>query len=89
MRKAKNDVLSGIRLTADALKEGRIVICAPCADAIREFGSYCWDLTAGERDQVKKQFDHAMDEIRYFVATVVARSAAEDGFFAGYVERSV
>ena len=47
VRKAKNDVLSGIRLTADALKAGRIVICDPCADAIREFGSYCWDLTAG------------------------------------------
>ena len=89
VRKARNDVLSGIRLTAGALKEGRIVICAPCADAIREFGSYCWDLTAGERDQVRKQFDHAMDEIRYFVATVVAPEEAGDGFFAGYVERSV
>ncbi len=89
VRKAKNDVLSGIRLTADALKAGRIVICDPCADAIREFGSYCWDLTAGERDQVKKQFDHAMDEIRYFVATVAAPEERADGFFAGFVERRV
>lgn len=89
VRKAVNDVLSGIRLTADALKEGKIVICAPCADAIREFGSYCWDLSAGDRDKVKKQFDHAMDEIRYFVATVVAPEDKGDGFFAGFVERSV
>ena len=47
VRKANNDVLSGIRLTADALKEGKIVICTPCGDAVREFGSYCWDLSAG------------------------------------------
>ena len=89
VRKASNDVLSGIRLTADALKNGKIVICDPCADAIREFGSYCWDLSAGDRDKVKKQFDHAMDEIRYFVATVAAPEEAGDRFWAGFVERRV
>ncbi|MBQ9932848.1 MAG: PBSX family phage terminase large subunit, partial [Ruminiclostridium sp.] len=86
VRKARNEVLSGIRLTADALKSGRVVICSPCADAIREFGSYCWDLSDGDKDRVKKQFDHAMDEIRYFVATVV--SPEEGGFWAGVVERT-
>lgn len=87
VRKANNDVLSGIRLTADALKNRKIVICSPCEDAIREFGSYCWDLASGDRDRVRKEFDHAMDEIRYFVATVVAPEDADDCFFAGYVER--
>lgn len=89
VRKANNDVLSGIRLTADALKAGRIVICSPCRDAIREFGAYCWDLTAGDKDKVRKEFDHAMDEIRYFVATVAAPEEGDDPFFAGYVERRV
>ncbi|MDY3014871.1 MAG: PBSX family phage terminase large subunit [Evtepia sp.] len=87
VRKAKNDVLSGIRLTADALKNGTIVICSPCTDAIREFGSYCWDLSSGDKDKVKKEFDHAMDEIRYFVATIAAPEQREDIFFAGFVER--
>ena len=77
VRKADNEVLSGIRRTADALKNGRIVICEPCQDAIREFGSYCWDLHSGDQDRVRKEDDHAMDEIRYFVATVV--SPAERG----------
>ena len=36
VRKADNDVLTGIRQTSDALKEGRIVICEGCADCIRE-----------------------------------------------------
>ena len=89
VRKANNDVISGIRLTADALKAGRIVICSPCQDAIREFGSYCWDLAAGDKDKVRKEFDHAMDEIRYFVATVAAPEEGDDPFFAGYVERRV
>lgn len=89
VRKAKNDVLSGIRLTADALKNRKIVICAPCTDAIREFSSYCWDLTSGSKDQVKKQFDHAMDDIRYFVATVAAPEEAKGSFFAQFVERRV
>lgn len=89
VRKANNDVISGIRLTADALKAGRIVICSPCQEAIREFGSYCWDLAAGDRDKVRKEFDHAMDEIRYFVATVAAPEEGDDPFFAGYVERRV
>lgn len=33
VRKADNEVLSGIRQTADALKQGKVVICPPCTDA--------------------------------------------------------
>ena len=36
VRKAENDVLSGIRLTSDLLKAGKIVICEGCADCLRE-----------------------------------------------------
>ena len=85
VRKARNEVLSGIRLTADALKSGRVVICSPCADAIREFGQYSWDEKAGG-DRVKKDHDHAMDDIRYFAATVAAKEQS-GRIFAGSVER--
>ncbi len=86
VRRAKNEVLSGIRRTAQALREGKIVICEACTEAIREFSAYCWDLKEGDRDQVKKQFDHAMDEIRYFVMTAL-ESSGEDAFYAAVVER--
>lgn len=66
---ADNHVLSGIRVTAELLKRGRIVICKPCRDAIREFSLYCWE-GKGEQDRVVKEFDHAMDEIRYFAQSV-------------------
>ena len=83
--KADNDVLSGIRLTSDALKEGKIVICEGCADALREMDEYVWDLSSGNKDRVKKEHDHAMDDMRYFVSTVLKEQAS--GFVALSVER--
>ncbi|MGI5935769.1 MAG: PBSX family phage terminase large subunit [Oscillospiraceae bacterium] len=84
--KAENDLLSGIRLTASLLKSGRLVICRDCADAIREFSLYCWDEDAGGgRDVPLKENDHAMDDIRYFAATVASRP--RKAFFARWVER--
>lgn len=70
--KAENDVLAGIRVTAELLRQGRLVICSPCVDAIREFSLYSWDETA-IGDRVRKVHDHAMDDIRYFAVTVAAR----------------
>lgn len=84
--KAENDVLSGIRLTADLLKAGRLVICEDCVDAIREFSLYAWDEKREDRDAPIKLFDHAMDDIRYFAATVV-KPGGEEGFAATFVER--
>jgi PBSX family phage terminase large subunit len=70
VRKAKNEVLDGIRLTARLLGEGKLQIGAGCKDAIREFGLYVWDDKAPE-DRPLKTNDHAMDEIRYFCATIL------------------
>ena len=83
--KANNDVLVGIRLTADHLKAGKIVICEGCADALREMDEYVWDLRAGNGDRVKKEHDHAMDDMRYFVSTVLG--GRQTGFAACSVER--
>ena len=83
--KAENDVLSGIRLTSDALKEGRIVICEGCGDCIREMDEYVWDLASEGKDRVKKEHDHAMDDMRYFVSTVLGKK--EPGFVACAVQR--
>ena len=73
VRKAKNDVLYGIRLTAAMLRCGVLKIGTGCTDAIREFGLYRWE-EKGEVDRVVKENDHAMDDIRYFCATVLRRS---------------
>lgn len=72
VRKAKNDVLYGIRLTAAMLQAGVIRIGSNCEDAIREFDLYRWE-EKGEVDKPIKENDHAMDDIRYFCATVMRR----------------
>lgn len=81
--RADNDVVKGIRKTSDALKSGRIKICKPCRDAIREFSLYRWDESA-KYDAPRKENDHAMDDIRYFVMSL---ENSADGFFAVSVER--
>ena len=70
VEKANNDVLNGIRRTADALRSGRIVICAECVDCLREMDLYVWER-GGTRDRVEKRNDHAMDDMRYFVMGVL------------------
>lgn len=76
---AKNNVADGIRLTSTALKNKNIVICKNCSDSIREFGLYRWDEN-NSRDCPIKENDHAMDDIRYFVTTVLSNNNSE--FFA-------
>ena len=85
VEKADNDVLSGIRLTADLLKSGQIVICNNCPDAIREFSLYCWDTRSEAKDVPVKENDHAMDEIRYFAVAVLGNKT--DAFAMTFVER--
>ena len=80
---AQNSVVNGIRMTSGALKDGRIRICRNCADSRREFQLYRWD--SDRRDDVPvKENDHAMDDIRYFVTTVVCGGS---GFRAIAAER--
>ncbi len=75
--KAKNDVLSGIRLVSDALQEDRLRIGSSCGDILREFTQYCWNDSA-VGDAPRKEHDHAMDDMRYFVSTVLCRKQEEE-----------
>lgn len=70
VRKAKNEVVEGIRTTGSLLKSGRVKIGGNCKDAISEFGVYCWDEKAAD-DRPLKINDHAMDDIRYFCYTIL------------------
>ena len=72
VRKADNSVLDGIRVTGTLLQSGRLLVHKSCQDAIREFGVYSWDEESQE-DKVVKEFDHAMDDIRYFCTTIAKK----------------
>ncbi len=68
--KAKNNVIDGIREVSTLLKKEEIKICDICQDSIREFSLYRWD-SSGNKDSPVKENDHAMDDIRYFVSTIL------------------
>ena len=82
---ARNDVIDGIRRVSDCLKEQKIMFSPECKDTIREFGLYRWEENSA-KDAVKKENDHAMDDIRYFVSTVVTQTD-DCGFFAVAAKR--
>ena len=84
--KADNDVADGIRVTADLLRQRRIVLCRPCRDCLRELAQYCWDEKAG-KDAPRKEHDHAMDEMRYFAMDLAGERSG--GFAAISVVRKI
>lgn len=70
VRKGKNDVVEGIRRTATALEQGKLLFSPDCKNSFREFALYRWDESSSQ-DRPIKENDHAMDDIRYFVSTIL------------------
>ena len=79
VRKARNDVIDGIRFTGTQLNTGNIAFLDICENTIKEFASYIWDAKACERGEDKpiKQHDHAMDAVRYFCFTIIYKPRAK------------
>lgn len=70
VRKANNDVLGGIRRTSTLMKAGRLLVHRECRGFLKEIKLYRWDEKA-HTDTVLKENDHAMDDTRYLVNTVL------------------
>jgi PBSX family phage terminase large subunit len=85
--KADNDVADGIRVTANLLKQRKIVICEGCESCLAEIAAYCWEDSGTGRDRPKKERDHAMDEMRYF-AVSIAKKERGGGIAMRAVERA-
>ncbi|SFU70899.1 PBSX family phage terminase large subunit [Alicyclobacillus macrosporangiidus] len=74
VRDAENDVLEGIRMTATMIAKRKLRVNRDrCPHLVKEIAGYVWDAKAAERGEEKplKQNDHAVDAMRYLVATVV------------------
>lgn len=85
--RADNDVADGIRVTANLLKQRKIVICEGCESCLAEIAAYCWEDSGTGRDRPKKERDHAMDEMRYF-AVSIAKKERGGGIAMRAVERA-
>ncbi|MEE1219867.1 MAG: PBSX family phage terminase large subunit [Ruminococcus sp.] len=67
---ARNNVVNGIRRVSQVLRDGSLKICRNCKASRKEFSLYRWDSRKAD-DLPVKENDHAMDDIRYFVSTVI------------------
>lgn len=81
--RANNDVGDGIRVTAEMLRNHRLLIGKDCTDFLREIDGYCWDERGG-RDVPRKANDHAMDDLRYFAMDLAGGDCSS---FAACVRR--
>lgn len=73
--KANNDVEYGITMVHSLLSTGHILINRDnCPNLINELGLYVWDEKKGEKgkEQPVKANDHALDALRYVVATTTS-----------------
>lgn len=65
-----NDVLNGIQDVTKFLNSDVLYFYKDCVKTFEEFETYAWDEESGE-DKVIKEFDHSMDQLRYFCRTVL------------------
>jgi PBSX family phage terminase large subunit len=68
---ANNDVLDGIGKLTSEMSKGNIVVLDKCKHLIREIEGYVWDESAAKKgdDEPMKKDDHAIDALRYAIAT--------------------
>ena len=64
-------MLTGIRHLSEELAAGRILFHKSCRDTIRGVLPSTGGKREGAKEAPLKENDHAMDDVRYFVETVV------------------
>ncbi len=80
VKQANNAVKPGIELTRSMFRQGLLMINDCCGDILAELEGYAWDEKAPE-DKPIKENDHACDDMRYFVYTILRRDY--DSLFYG------
>lgn len=79
IRNAENDVIPGIANCMTLLDTEYVKFSPRCKNLQREFGLYSWDANSG-KDEVIKENDHAMDDFRYFVQTILRKEFKHIGW---------
>jgi PBSX family phage terminase large subunit len=81
--KTNNDVQYGISCMQSWIKNERFLICKQCPNLIREIGMYVWDEKQSQKgyDEPMKQNDHAIDAVRYVLATHKPQTFDEEAYY--------
>ncbi len=77
VRKAKNDVLDGIRYVSGLLHRGEYTVHGSCKETPKGYAAYVWDEKAQKRGEDKpvKANDHVNDRDRYALYTHFGRGS--------------
>ena len=70
VKRAKNQIIPGVRHTGAALASGKVTISPKCKELIKELEGYQW----GENEKPKKENDHHADALRYLCMSEVKRA---------------
>ena len=81
---AKNDVENGIQMMTREMAAGNLIVLDSCTNLIREIQSYVWDSKAADKgyDEPLKKDDHAVDALRYAVASHKVAKWDNEGYSA-------
>lgn len=74
VKDADNEVEDGIRMVSTMMAKRKLRVHRKnCPNFLKERASYIWDEKSAQLGKEKplKQMDHAMDNIRYFVKTII------------------
>lgn len=68
---ANNEVFDGIQMMCSEMHRGTLQVHDRCVNLIKEIESYVWDEKKSQRgdDEPVKKADHAIDALRYAIAT--------------------
>lgn len=77
VKRADNNVLDGIRRTATLMNRKKIYVTERCTGFLSEISKYSWNSKA-KQDEVLKENDHAMDDTRYLVNTILRKTLLRD-----------
>ena len=80
---ADNDVDNGILKMTSEMQQGNLYVMDCCPNLIREIESYVWDPKSSEKgyDEPIKKDDHAVDALRYAIASHRVSNFDEDDYY--------
>ena len=73
IRSAQNDVLDGIQVVSEHLRNNTYLMDKTCINTEREYYGYVWS-DKGSKESPAKERDHACDRDRYFLYTIAPKN---------------
>ena len=86
VNKGRGSVVSGVSKVQEMIKQGRFKVLSNCVNVIQEFESYSYPDDKGKlaNENPMKEYDDAMDAIRYVIMTDIDNASSGSGPSVNY-----